>query len=137
MMSHIEPELLQKLVEKSPDGVVFAGADGMIRVWNAAAERIFGFSAQEALGQSLDLIIPERFRERHWAGYDRALADGETKYKGKVMPTRSMRKDGTAIYIEMGFAIIKDGQGKAIGAVATVRDITERFQREKAQATKG
>jgi PAS domain S-box-containing protein len=71
----------RKVVENAQDAVVVADAEGVIRVWNRAAERIFGYTGAEAIGQSLDLIIPERQRERHWQGYARVMASGETKYK--------------------------------------------------------
>jgi PAS domain S-box-containing protein len=129
----IEPELAALLIEQAPDAVIFAGTDGMIRSWNDAATAIFGHTADEALGQSLDLIVPERFREAHWKGYDRALADGDTKYRGQALPTRSMRKDGTSIFVELSFAIVKDAAGEVTGALAHARDITERFQREREQ----
>ncbi len=129
----IEPELAALLVEQAPDAVIFAGTDGIVRSWNEGATAIFGHTAAEALGQSLDLIVPERFRDAHWKGYDRALEAGDTKYRGQALPTRSVRKDGTAIYVELSFAIIKDASGEVIGALAHARDITERFQREREQ----
>ena len=119
------------LIEQAEDGLVFADREGIIRAWSAGAERIFGFTRDEALGQTLDLIVPERFREAHWSGYDRALEAGVTKYAGQLLPTRSARKDGTAIYVELSFAIIHDTAGAVIGALAGARDITERFTRER------
>lgn len=119
------------LVEQLPDAIIFSDVEGTIHVWNAAAERIFGFSRDEALGANLDIIIPERFREAHWRGFERALADKKTKYVGRSLPTRSHRKDGTQIVIEMSFAIVL-ADGNAIGALATARDITERFEKERA-----
>jgi PAS domain S-box-containing protein len=123
------------LVGQSPDAVIFAGTDGVIQVWNAAAERVFGFPAAEAIGQDLNIIIPERFRDAHWTGYDRALAAGVTKYAGRSLPTRAQMKDGTQIYVELGFSIIVDN-GAVLGALATARDITERFERERADRQK-
>lgn len=120
------------LVEQAPDGVIFADNAGTIVRWNAAAERIFGYPADEALGTSLDIIVPERFREAHWKGFERALADGETKYAGQVLPTRALRKDGTEIYVELSFAIVKGEGGEVLGALAHARDITERFERDRA-----
>jgi PAS domain S-box-containing protein len=125
--------LKKLLVEQGPDAVILADRDGVIRVWNAAAESVFGFSASEAIGQSLDLIVPERFREAHWTGYDRALAAGDTKYRGKAMPTRSLRKDSDDIYVELTFAIVHDDAGQVIGAMAQARDISERWAREREQ----
>lgn len=122
--------LAQLLVDQSPDAVVYADREGVIREWNAAATRIFGHERSAAIGQTLDLIVPERFREAHWRGYDRALADGRTKYEGRSMPTRSMRADGETIYVELSFGMIEDA-GAIVGVVATARDITERFQQER------
>lgn len=126
-------ELERLLINQAPDAVIFADLDGIVREWNPAAERIFGHNSVEAVGKSLDLIIPERFRETHWTGYKRALAAGETKYSGQVLPTRSVRKDGTTIYVELTFAIIHDAQDNVIGALAHARDITERWEAEREQ----
>jgi PAS domain S-box-containing protein len=128
-----QQDLLTLLHDQAPDAVIFAGTDGTIQTWNAAATRLFGHGQEEAIGQSLDLIIPERFRDAHWKGFDRALAEGATKYSGQALPTRSETKDGKTIYVELTFAIIKDGLGRVIGALAHARDITERFLREREQ----
>lgn len=127
----MDDQVTRKLLDQSPDAVIFAGTDGTISYWNDAAERIFGFPAANALGESLDLIIPEQFREAHWKGFDRALAAGDTKYRGQVLPTRAVRADGETIYVELSFAIVKDGEHKVLGALATARDITERFKRDR------
>ena len=119
------------LLAQAPDAVVFAGADGVILYWNAAAERIFGHPASAAVGHNLDLIIPEPYREAHWRGFDRALGEGETKYRGQVLPTRAMRADGEQIYVELSFAIIKAADGAVAGALALARDITERWNRDR------
>ena len=99
--------------------------------WNAAAERIFGFDAATMAGKGLDAIIPEQFRDAHWKGYDRALADGDTKFRGQALATRATRADGEAIYVELSFAIVKDDAGVVTGAMACARDITERFNRDR------
>ena len=125
-----EHALARLLVTQAEDGLIFADREGMIRVWSAGAERIFGYPRAEAIGQTLDLIVPERFREAHWRGFDRALETGVTRYAGQLLPTRSARKDGTAIYIELSFAMIHDGDA-VIGVLAGARDITERFTRER------
>jgi PAS domain S-box-containing protein len=128
MNEHIDPA---QLVEESPDAMIFADREGIIRVWNGAATRIFGHKAEDAVGQSLDLIVPERFREAHWAGFHRAMNDGATKYVGQSLPTRSMRDDGSSFYVELGFAVLLNAQGESVGALATARDITERFEQER------
>jgi len=123
---------LGALFEQSPDAIIFADREGVIRAWNAAAERIFGFERAAALGHDLNLIIPEKFRDAHWAGYDRALAAGDTKYRGQSLPTRAMRAGGSEFYVELSFAIVHAAGGGVIGAMATARDITERFERDRA-----
>jgi PAS domain S-box-containing protein len=128
-----DPDRAMLLVEQAPDAVVFADREGLIREWNDAAVAVFGHAREEAVGQPLDLIVPERFREAHWSGYHRAIGDGDTKYRGQAMPTRSVRKDGETIYVELTFAIIHDANGQVVGALAHARDITERWAREREQ----
>jgi PAS domain S-box-containing protein len=126
-------DMQRMLIEQAPDAVIFADRGGIIREWNPAASRMFGYSVGEAVGESLDLIVPERFREAHWRGYDRALSEGHTKYNGQVLPTRSARKDGSTLYVELTFAIVHDPAGVVIGVLAHARDITERWEREREQ----
>src|SRR5687767_106611 len=114
----------QKIVEATPDAVVFADADGVIRTWNAGAERTFGHSAQEAIGQTLDLIVPERFRDAHWNGFKGVVASGETKYGAELLTAASTKKDGTRIIIEMSIALVKEDGQAVSGIAAIVRDIT-------------
>ena len=127
--SKIDPAIL---VGQAPDALIYADRDGVIRVWNAAAERIFGFTAEAALGQNLDIIIPETLREAHWTGYDRALAAGDTKYRGQTLPTKALKADGSTIYVELSFAIVHGADDAVVGATAQARDITERFERDRA-----
>ncbi len=122
---------LERLLEQAPDAVIFADTQGVVRYWNAAAERIFGHAASEATGQSLDLIVPEQFREAHWEGFERALQEGETKYAGQALPTRSQRADGEQIYVELSFAILRGDDGTVTGALAHARDITARFTQDR------
>jgi len=126
-----DPALSQRIITQVPDGVIFADREGVIRLWNGGAEAIFGHKAEEALGQSLDLIIPERFRDAHWKGFDAALARGTSKYGREALVSRSIRKDGASIYVELAFAVLKDDRGQAQGAVATVRDVTARYNQER------
>lgn len=121
------------LFEEAPDAIIFADREGIIRAWNGASERTFGHPAVDAVGRSLDLIVPEQFREAHWRGYAGALAAGDTKYRGQALPTRSVRRDGETIYVELTFAIVHDAEGAVIGALAHARDITERWGREREQ----
>lgn len=123
--------LSQWLIEQCPDGVIYADADGRIALWNAAAEKIFGFTAAQVLGQSLDIIIPDKLREPHWRGFDAALAAGTTKHQGKALPTRALKADGSVIYVELSFAVIIDDQGHALGALSQARDIDASYRKAK------
>ena len=127
----LDPGLAVSLVERSPDAMIFAGLDGMIGAWNPAAEHIFGHSAAEAMGQSLDLIIPERFRPAHWTAFDKALDSGKTRTDGTPTMTQAIHKSGETIYIEVGFRLVFGDDGKPMGAMASARDATERFQRDR------
>lgn len=126
-----EKELHDLMVDQAPDSVIFADREGIIRSWNPASTAIFGYTAAEAIGQNLDIIIPEQFREAHWTGYDRALGAGVTKYIGQSLATRARNSSGTDIYVELSFAIIKDAGGAVIGALAHARDIDERFKSDR------
>lgn len=119
------------LVEQAPDAIIFAGRDGTIQVWNEAATAMFGYSSADATGQSLDIIIPEQFREAHWKGFDRALEAGESKYRGQSLPTRANKASGETFYVELSFAVVHDASGAVIGALAHARDITERFEQDR------
>lgn len=92
---------------------------------------IFGHTKDEAIGQSLDLIIPERLRAAHWAGFNRAMANGMTQHAGRATLTRALKRDGGGIFVEMSFAIITDGGGEATGSIAMARDVTKRHLAEK------
>ncbi len=127
----MDTQIAELLVSNSPDAVIFAGTDGLITVWNPAAEKIFGHTADEAIGQSLDLIVPEKFREAHWSAFDRALEAGRTRGDGTPAITQATRKGGDTIYIEVGFRLILGADGAAIGAMASARDATERFTRDR------
>ena len=120
------------LLVQSPDAMIYADRDGVIRFWNAAATRVFGHEAEQAIGQSLDLIIPEDFRERHWAGWERALRAGVTQFVGRSLPTRAMNANGESFMVELSFAIALDEHDSATGAIATARDITERWDADRA-----
>jgi PAS domain S-box-containing protein len=126
------PDLYRLLTEQIADALIYAGPDGKIGEWNGAAETLFGYAKAEAIGQSLDLIIPERLRAAHWAAFDRAMALGATRLGGKAMLTRAQTRAGGAIYVEMSFAAVCDAAGKAVGAVAVARDATQRHHDDKA-----
>jgi PAS domain S-box-containing protein len=123
--------LSQALIEHLADAVIFTDRDGVIRVWNPGAEAVFGYSAAEVLGRRADMLIPERLRSAHWAAFDSAIETGRMKHGRGSMTTRSTHKDGSDRYVDMSFALVKDGAGRALGAVAVARDITDRFRAEK------
>jgi PAS domain S-box-containing protein len=131
----MEDRLYRQIVEGSPDAVVFGDAQGIIRLWNAGAEAIFGFTAAEAVGQSMDIIIPERLRGRHWDGYHRTMATGVSRYgSGDLLAVPAVTKDGRSISIEFTIQMLKGPAGEILGPVAAIRDVTKRFQREKEMA---
>lgn len=122
----IETDLADRVVRDAADAMIFADVDGVIRLWNPAAEAVFGFPASEAIGQSLDLIIPERLREAHWAGYRRAMHSGTMRLGGRATVTRGTHRTGRKLYVEMSFAIVRGASGAAIGSVAIARDVTDK-----------
>jgi PAS domain S-box-containing protein len=133
-MSTSIPEMslvYEQVVEALGDAVVLCDRDGVIRFWNAAAERLFGFAPTEALGSSLDLIIPERLRGRHWAGFDKALATGRTRYEHDVLRVPATHKDGRALSIAFTVGLLLGPERKVTGLVAVIRDDTKRFAEER------
>ncbi|HEX4927969.1 MAG TPA: PAS domain S-box protein [Burkholderiales bacterium] len=123
---------LAQLVDAAGDAIVVADSEGAITLWNPAAQRIFGYSAQEALGRSLDLIIPERFRERHWQGYRAVMRSGETRYGTEVLRVPALRKDGGALSIAFTVALLKGADGRVDAIAAIMRDVTARWNEERA-----
>jgi PAS domain S-box-containing protein len=121
----------QQLVEVIGDAVVVADTSGAINLWNPAAERLFGFTQAEALGNSLDLIIPERLRERHWAGYRKTMATGETRYSHDVLRVPAVHKDGRALSIAFKVGLLYGAQHEVTGIVAVIRDETTRYAEER------
>ena len=133
MTSAALPEdLLSALVADADDAVIVADAEGAIRFWNRAAERMFGHARDEAVGQSLDLIIPEKLRPRHWDGYTRVMATGETEYAGRMLAVPAVRADGERISIEFTVTLLRDGSGGVWGIGAIVRDVTARWEQDRA-----
>ncbi len=132
MSSYTHEWLCQQIVDNTYDAIIFADHEGLVRLWNSGAEAMFGYTTEEALGQSLDLIIPERFRARHWEGYYRVMETGVTKYgDGDLLAVPALRKDGTRISIEFTVVLISNDSGGVLGIAAIVRDVTERWQRDK------
>jgi PAS domain S-box-containing protein len=123
---------LHALVEAAGDAIIVADGAGRIVLWNPAAERLFGFTAAEAVGRSLDLIIPERFRERHWAGYRTVMATGQTRYGTQVLRVPARHKEGQRLSIAFTVALLHGQEGSLTGMAAIVRDDTARWQEEQA-----
>ena len=119
------------ILQCMPEAMIFADLDGIIQRWNPGAETVFGFTAAESIGQSLDMIIPERMRKAHWDGYNKAILRGGTIPGRTSMVTRSLHKSGEQIYIDMSFAMVKDSAGNMLGSLAIARDATKRFLEEK------
>jgi PAS domain S-box-containing protein len=124
--------LCQRIVDGTPDAIIFADRDGKIRLWNAGAKAIFGYSAAEALGESLDLIIPERLRDRHWQGYRQVMATGQTRYGQELLAVPAIRKDSARISIEFSILLVRGANGEMLGSAAIIRDVTARWLKEKA-----
>ena len=118
--------LEQQIVDGAGEAIVFADAAGTIRLWNAAAERMFGYPAAEAVGASLDLIVPEKHRPRHWEGYARVMRTGQTMYGGELLAVPAVRRDGSRISIEFTVTLVRDGDGAVQGIAALIRDVTAR-----------
>jgi len=121
----------QQIVEHSKDAILFADQNGIIGLWNAGAEEIFGYKAEEARGQTLDLIIPEKLRQRHWEGYRRVMETGDSRYGKELLKVPAIRKDGSRISVEFTIVLIRNRSNEIIGTAAVIRDVTERWQQEK------
>lgn len=124
--------LAEQIVQENSDAIMFADHDGNIRLRNKGAEAMFGYSADEAEGNSLDLIIPENLRGRHWEGYHKVMASGVTRYGTELLSAPGLRKDGSRLSLEFSMVIVRDENGAVFGTGAISRDITARFQKEKA-----
>lgn len=132
-MTGLPDDLPRRILDGSPDALLVSDRGGAIRAWNQAAERIFGFTAAEALGASMDLIIPERLRGRHWGGWDHVMETGVTRYgDGQLLAVPALHKDGRQLSVEFSIQLLKDASGRIEWVVAVFRDVTERFQRDKA-----
>ncbi len=128
----VKLDFFQAIVDQTSDAFIFADRDGVIRVWNRGAEAIFGYSAAEIMGNSLDVIIPERLRRAHWEGFRRAIDTGQTRQGGRVLTTRSVHKGGSRLYVDLSFGVVKDRSGAVAGAFAMGRDCTARYLAEGA-----
>ena len=121
--------LANAILNARSDAIVAADRDGVIRFWNPGAERIFGHTSDEAIGRSLDLIIPERLRQRHWDGFRQTMETGRSRYgEGDVLSVPALRKDGTTISVEFTIVLLKSEPVGIRGIVAIMRDVTQRFE---------
>lgn len=128
------PSLLaESILDQMADAVVYADDTGIIRRWNRAATAIFGYGVAEALGEPLDLIIPEHLRAAHWHGFEAAMAHGVMQLQGRPTLTRAKHQTGRKLYVEMSFGLVREG-GVLQGAVAVARDVTERVERQRTRA---
>ena len=124
----MHPDLdLKQLVGGAADAIIVCDAPGTVVFWNRSAERIFGFTEAEAMGQSLDLIIPQRQRERHWEGYHKTMATAVTKYGADVLRVPALHKDGHTLSIAFTVSMLFDDANKVTAIVAIVRDESVRF----------
>ncbi|HEY3784742.1 MAG TPA: PAS domain S-box protein [Steroidobacteraceae bacterium] len=120
--------LAEAVLGTQSEAIVAADRDGKISFWNPGAERIFGHAASSALGQSLDIMIPERLRQRHWDGYYQVMESGRSRYTAAdVLSVPARRSDGSTISIEFTIVPLKDRQQRITGLVAIIRDVTQRF----------
>jgi PAS domain S-box-containing protein len=129
----IPAHFAEKLLDSMPDAVVYSDAEGIIRYWNNGAEAVFGFSGAEAVGKTLDIIVPEKLRQRHWGGYEKTMRTGETRYgAGDLLAVPAIRKDGTRISTEFTIVPFRDDAGRMIGIAAIMRDVSKRFEEMRA-----
>ncbi|MFL6661264.1 MAG: PAS domain-containing protein, partial [Rhizobacter sp.] len=117
MQAELPSNVEALLVAQTVDAVIFADVSGFIRLWNGAASELFGFSAQEAIRASLDLVIPEPLRSAHWRGYNAAIATGRTRLRGRPTLTKGLHRTGRSLYVEMSFSLIANTSGAIIGSV--------------------
>jgi PAS domain S-box-containing protein len=122
---------LKQLVEAVGDAIVASDASGAITLWNPSAQRMFGFTEEEALGKSLDIIIPQRQQQRHWDGYHKTMATGQTRYGNDVLRVPAVHKDGHGLSIAFTVALLHTPDNKVSAIVAVIRDETARFAEER------
>ena len=132
MAANISSTLLcEQILQNAADAVIYADRTGVIQLWNAGASAIFGYTAEEALGKSLDLIVPERQRQRHNEGYQKVMDTGVTRYGKELLAVPALRKDGTRISLEFSIVLVRDENGTPQGVAAIMREVTARRQQEQ------
>lgn len=122
---------LEQLVNNAPEAILISDREGIITFWNSGAEQLLGYTVAEAVGQSLDLIIPENLRGRHWDGYRRVMATGDTKYKTGLLSSPGVKKDGNRVSLEFSMILLRDEENNIHGCASIMRDVTERWNKEK------
>jgi PAS domain S-box-containing protein len=131
-----EAWLAEAVVTESAEAIVVTDPDGIILLWNNGAARIFGFAAADVVGQSLDVIIPEKLRARHWQGYQQTMLTGYTRYGDKLLSVPALHSDGHRLSIEFSVALLRDETDRIVGISAIMRDVSERREAEKALRNK-
>jgi len=122
-------QLADAVLTTASDAIIATDRQGIITFWNPGAARIFGFTSDEAIGQSLDIIIPENLRARHWDGYHRTMATGESRYgEADLLAVPGLHKDGRRISVEFTIVMLKDAHGQMAGTAAILRDVTRQFE---------
>jgi PAS domain S-box-containing protein len=130
---NISAVVAEAVLSGRSDAIIAVDREGIIRLWNPGAERLFGFERSEALGQSLDLIVPERLRQRHWGGFRHVIHTGQSRYAdGDLLSVPAVRKDGSTISVEFTITPLKNAAGEIIGMAAVMRDVTKQFQEMRA-----
>ena len=124
-------KIATRIVADTLDAVIYCDRSGTIRLWNDGAERIFGWTADEAVGQNLDIIIPEKHRAVHWAGWERVMETGVTRYGADPLAVPGLHKDGSTMSLEFTIMMLHDDTGRIEGIAAILRDVSRRWRREK------
>lgn len=131
MNNEMKQQIYTTLFEGAPDAILFADREGIIQLWNRGAELIFGYSAAEAIGQSLDLVIPEKLQQRHKDGYGKVMGSGATEYGSALLSVPAQHKDGSRLFSDFSIVMIKDGSGQMQGIAAIMRDTTAQKIKER------
>ena len=137
-MTRLPDDLSTRILDGSPDAILICDRTGIVRFWNRGAERVFGFPNAEIVGATMDLMIPERLRTRHWTAWEIAMRTGVTIYDdGRLLAVPALHKEGRQISIEFSIQLLKDQNGQVEWVAAVLRDVTERFKRDKALRASG
>ena len=132
-MLEFHADTLTAIFEQCADAIIFVDTAGIVRLWNRAATSMFGFAAEQVVGASMELIIPEKLRAAHWTGFRRAMETGTTRLNGRPTMTRATHMSGARLYVEMTFAVVRASDGTVLGSVAVARDATERYEKSKSR----